>query len=216
VTDELYAQFERASGHKLAVRYEFGPVLKGEIEAGAAFDVAVLSLDVDDLIKKGKIAAGTRAVLGRTGVGVGVRKGAPKPDIGTTEAFRRTLLDAKSVAYSGVGSSGLYFLGLLDRLGIAAEMKPKIRPMGVGQNPAEAVARGDAEMAVVGAALTPMAPGAEPVGWLPAELQNYVVFTGGVSAAASEPEAGKALLEFLTTPAAVAVLKANGLEPVAP
>jgi molybdate transport system substrate-binding protein len=115
-----------------------------------------------------------------------------------------------------VGSSELYFLGLLDRLGIAAEMKPKIRPMGVGQNPAEAVARGEAEMAVVGAALIPMAPGAETVGWLPAELQSYVVFTGGVSAAAREPEAGKALLRFLTAPAAMAVFKANGLEPVAP
>jgi molybdate transport system substrate-binding protein len=83
VTNELYAQFERATGHKLTVRYEFGPILKREIEAGAIFDVSILSLDVDDLIKQGKVAVGTRAVLGRTGIGVGVRKGMPKPDITT-------------------------------------------------------------------------------------------------------------------------------------
>ena len=97
VTNELYAQFELVTGHKLTVRYEFGPILKREIEAGATFDVSILSLDVDDLIKQGKIAVGTRAVLGRTGIGVGVRKGMPKPDITTIEAFKRALFNAKTI-----------------------------------------------------------------------------------------------------------------------
>jgi molybdate transport system substrate-binding protein len=145
VTDELFARFQRATGHKLTVRYEFGPVLSREIEAGEEFDVAILSLDVEGLVKQGKIAAGTRVVLGRTGigVGVGVRKGAPKPDIGTTEAFKRELLNAKSVAYSREGSSGVYVLGLLERLGITEEMRAKLKPQPPVIPTAQAVATGD-------------------------------------------------------------------------
>jgi molybdate transport system substrate-binding protein len=213
VTNELYAQFERATGHKLTVRYEFGPILKREIEVGATFDVSILSLDVDDLIKQGKVAVGTRAVLGRTGIGVGVRKGMPKPDITTTEAFKRALFNAKAIAYSK-GSSGLYFLDLLDRLGIAEDLKAKLKPS--TGNPVEAVVTGEAELVVVGIALILLVPSAELVGWLPSELQSYVFFTGGVSATAKEPEAAKALLDFLTTPETRAILKAKGLESVTP
>jgi molybdate transport system substrate-binding protein len=212
IMNELSPQFERATGHKLAIRYEFGPVLSREIEAGAAFDVAILSLDVEGLIKQGKIAAGTRAVLGRTGIGVGVRKGAPKPDISTTDAFKRTLLNAKSIAHSG-GSSGLYFLGLLDRLGIAEDVKAKLKPQ-PGGSAAKAVVTGEAEIAVTGIVPILLMPGAEVVGWLPSELQSYVIFTGGISAAAKEAEAGRALLNFLTMPATVAAFKTKGLEPV--
>ena len=213
IMNELVPRFERATGHTLAIRYDFGPVLQRQIAAGEAFDVAILSLDVEDLIRQGKVAAGSRMVLGRTGVGVGVRKGAPKPDISTTAAFRRTLLEAKSVAYSREGASGLYFLGLLDRLGIAEEMKAKLRPS-AADNTVGSVESGEVEMVVVGVALIVMAPGAELVGWLPSELQRYVVFTGGLSAAAKEAEAGKSLLSFLTTPASFAEFKAKGLEPV--
>ena len=217
VTDELYGQFERATGNKLTVRYEFGPVLNREIESGGAvFDVAILSLDVAGLVRQGKIVEGTRTVLGRTGIGVGVRRGASKPDISTAEAFKRTLLNAKSVAYSQEGSSGLYFIGLIERLGIAEEMKPKLRPQPGTVPTAQAVVTGDAEIVVVGAALVYLVSGAELVGWLPAELQSYVVFTGGVSATAKEPETARALLNFMTTPEAAATLKAKGLEPVKP
>jgi len=217
VTDELYGQFERATGNKLTVRYEFGPVLNREIESGGAvFDVAILSLDVAGLVRQGKIVEGTRTVLGRTGIGVGVRRGASKPDISTAEAFKRTLLNAKSVAYSQEGSSGLYFIGLIERLGIAEEMKPKLRPQPGTVPTAQAVVTGDAEIVVVGAALVYLVSGAELVGWLPGELQSYVVFTGGVSATAKEPETARALLDFMTTPEAAATLKAKGLEPVKP
>ena len=215
VMNELVPQFERVTGHKLTIRYDLGPVLNREIEAGAVFDVAILSLDVEALIKQGKIAAGTRTVLGQTGIGVAVRKGAPKPDISTPEAFKRTLLHAKSVAYSG-GSSGRYFLGLLERLGVAEDMKAKLKPQPSGSSPAQAVATGQAEMAVTGIAIILVEPGVELVGSLPSELQSYVLFSGGVSIAAKETEAGKALLIFLTAPVAVATFKARGLEPVAP
>jgi molybdate transport system substrate-binding protein len=216
VTDELFTRFQRATGHKLTVRYEFGPVLSREIEAGEVFDVAILSLDVEGLVKQGKIAAGTRVVLGRTGIGVGVRRGAPKPDISTTEAFKRALLNAKSVAYSGEGSSGLYVLGLLERLGITEEMRAKLKPQPPVIPTAQAVTTGEAEIVVVGVALILLVPDAELVGWLPPELQSYVIFTGGLSATAREPEGGRALLNFLVTPETRAMLKANGVEPDAP
>jgi molybdate transport system substrate-binding protein len=215
IMTQLVPRFESATGHKLTIRYDFGPVLQRQIAAGEAFDVAILSLDVEELIRQGKVAAGSRTVLGRTGIGVGVRKGAPKPDIGTTAAFKRALLDAKSVAYSREGASGLYFLGLLDRLGIAEEMKAKLRPA-AADNTVGSVASGEVEMVVVGVALIAMEPRSELAGWLPAELQRYVLFTGGISAAAKEAEAGKSLLSFLTTPASLAEFKAKGLEPVEP
>jgi molybdate transport system substrate-binding protein len=216
VMNELVPQFERVTGHKLTIRYDFGPTLNREIEAGAVFDVAILSLDVEGLIKQGKIAAGTRTVLGRTGIGIGVRKGASRPDISTPEAFKQTLLNAKSVAYSG-GSSGRYFLGLLERLGIADDMKAKLKPQQpTGSSPAHAVATGQADIAVVGIAIILVEPGAELVGSLPSELQSYVLFTGGVGIAAKEAEAGRVLLNFLTTPEAVAAFQTRGLEPVVP
>ena len=211
VTDELFARFQRATGHKLTVRYGFGPVLSREIEAGEVFDVAILSLDVEGLIKQGKIAAGTRVVLGQTGIGVGVRKGAPKPDIGTTEAFKHALLNAKSVAYSREGSSGLYVLGLLERLGISEEMRAKLKPQPPVIPTAQAVATGEAEIVVVGVALILLVPDAELV--LPPELQSYVIFTAGLSANAREPDGGRALLDFLVTPETRTMLKANGVEP---
>ena len=139
----------------------------------------------------------------------------PKPDITTAEAFKRALFNAKTIAYSKAGSSGLYFLDLLDRLGIAEDLKAKLKPS-TGNNTVEAVVTGEAELVVVGVALILMVPGAELVGWLPSELQSYVVFTGGVSATAKEPEAAKALLDFLTTAETRAILKAKGLEPVTP
>src|SRR5258708_40184905 len=97
---ELFSQFERATGHKIVTEFDFGIALKRRIEAGEAFDVAILTIDVDELVKQGKIAPGSRVVLGRTGVGVAVQRGAPKPDIGTSDSFRRTLLNAKTVAHA--------------------------------------------------------------------------------------------------------------------
>ena len=207
----LFAEFERATGHKVATQYEGSLVSRRQIEAGAPFDVAIVSFDVDELVKLGKIDPATRVVLGRTGIGVAVRKGAPKPQIGTPEAFTRTLLDARSVAYSR-GSSGAYFVRLLDRLGIAEEMKPKLRPQVEG-NTVDAVASGEVEMAVSGVVTIVVVPGVELVGSLPRELQTYVVFTAGLGTAAKEAAAGRELLRFLTTPAAAAAFKAKGLVP---
>jgi molybdate transport system substrate-binding protein len=145
---ELSARFERASGHKVLLQFAVNPEAKRRIEAGEAFDVAILNPPVlDDLIRQGRIGADTRAVLGRSGIGVGARDGAPKPGISTVPAFKRALLDAKSVAYPGEGASGKYFVGLIERLGLASEMRPKMRPMPAEYN-VEAVARGEVELVV--------------------------------------------------------------------
>ena len=213
VVEELARQFERASGHKLTIRFEGNAELKRKIEAGETFDVAILNPPViDDLIKQGKVVAQTRADIGRAGVGVGVRAGARKPDISSVEAFKRALRDAKSVAFAKEGASGIHFMAVLARLGIAEEIKPKLRPM-PALDSVEVVARGEAEMVVVVLPRILVVPGVELVGPIPAELQTSIGTTAGVGIAAKEPDAAKALIKFFTGPAAAPVLKAKGMEP---
>jgi molybdate transport system substrate-binding protein len=213
--NELGPQFERQSGHKVVMKTEVSAALRRQIDTGETFDVAVLNPShVDDLIKVGKIAPDTRTDIARAGVGVGIRSGAPNPDISSVEAFKRTLLNAKSVAHSKEGASGVHFAGLIERLGIAEEMKPKLKPMGGGAV-VQTVATGEAEIVVVVIPPILAMPGVELVGPLPSELQTYVGFTAGVSPNAKEPDAAKALINFLTAPEAVAVIKAKGMEPVA-
>jgi molybdate transport system substrate-binding protein len=215
VVKELAAQFEGATGHKLVAKFVSGPVVKREIDAGETFDVAIsITPVIDDLVKEGKIVAGTRADVAYAGLGVGVRAGAPKPDISSVEAFKRALLNAKSVAHSAEGASGVYFKGLVERLGIAEEMKPKLRPM-TADALAKAVPSGEAEMIVVTSSVI-RAGAAEWVGSLPAELQFYNRFAVGVGVNAKEVEAAKALIKLLTSESAVPVIKANGMEPGAP
>jgi molybdate transport system substrate-binding protein len=211
VLEELVPPFERDSGHKVAMRLGIASVLRKEIEGGAAFDVAILVGNLDGLVKQGRIAGGTPVALGRSGYGLAVRAGAPKPDIGTTDAFKRALLDARSVGYTEGGGSGTYFVGLLERLGIAEAMKPKLKP---GTNTQAAVARGDVEMTVTGIVPILRSPGVELVGPLPPELQSYSIFVAGISATTKEKEAAAALLKHLTTPEAIAVFKKRGVEPV--
>jgi molybdate transport system substrate-binding protein len=213
VVEELARQFERASDHKVTIRFEGNAELKRQIDAGETFDVAILNPPViDDLIRQGKIAAGTRADIGRAGVGVGVRAGAPKPDISSVDAFRRALLAAKSVAFAEEGASGIHFMSVLERLGIAEEIKSKLRPM-PALDSVEVVARGEAEMVVVVLPRILVVPGIELVGPIPAQLQTSIGTTAGVGSAAKEPDAAKALIRFFTGPAAAPVLKAKGMEP---
>jgi molybdate transport system substrate-binding protein len=210
---ELGAQFERASGHKVAIHFEVNAALKRKIEAGETFDVAILNPPVlDALIKQGKVVGATRAVIGRIGLGVAVRAGAPKPDISTVAAFKQALLNVKSVAYPGEGASGIYFAGLVERLGIGAEMKPKMRPM-AAEDTVEVVARGEVDMVVVVASRIVGVKGVDVVGLLPAEVQTPIGFAAGVASAAREPEAARALIRFYTAPAAAPLLKSMGIEP---
>jgi molybdate transport system substrate-binding protein len=210
---ELCAQFERATGHKINLHFEVNADQKRKIEAGEVFDVAVLNPPViDALIKSAKIVDG-RVDFGSAGIGMAVRGGAPKPDIGTVEGFKRALLAANAVAYPGKGASGLYFVSLLERMGIAAEMQSKLRPM-AADDAVEVVARGEADMVVAVSSRIVDVPGVDPVGLIPSELQTRIGFAAGLSASAKEPDTAKALIRFFAAPSSAATLKAKGVEPL--
>src|ERR1700719_3948287 len=212
--EELAPQFEKASENKLVMEFGAAAELKTAIEKGAAVDVAILtSAATDDLIKEGKLTAAGRADIARSGAGVAARKGAPKPDISTTDAFKHTLIDAKSIAYVAAGATAPYILSLFDRLGIADQVKSKLKPQPTSNPAAQAVANGEAELGITQISEILPYAGAELVGPLPAEIQLYTVYPAAVAADAKEPEAAKALIKFLTAPAAIAVLKAKGLSP---
>lgn len=216
VLNQLGPKFERETGHTLSFGYDPAKAVKRQIENGAAFDVAIVTRPVfDDLAAQGKMLGETRADIGRSGLGLSVRKGAPKPDIGATEAFKRALLAAKSVVRSIEGTSGIYFEKLLDRLGIAETMRDKI-VLGPSGRVAELVARGEADMAVQQIAELLPVTGAQYVGPFPPELQLYSEFAAGVATASKHREAAQAFVATLTTPAAVALFTAAGLEPVTP
>jgi molybdate transport system substrate-binding protein len=210
---DLVPAFERASGKKLQVTWGSANALVKELDAGAGGDLAILSAEaIDDLIERGKVVAGSRVDIARSGIGVAVRKGAGKPDIGSPEALKRALLAAKSVAHSKTGMSGIYFPTVLARLGIADEMKSKIVLPDPGTPVGEVVAKGGAEIGIQQISeLLPVA-GVEIVGPLPAALQKITTFSAGLLTSAKEPDAAKALVKFVTAQAPP-LLKDKGLEP---
>ena len=218
VITELTPQFERATGHRLSVQYGASAVLKKRIDAGESPDVAILTPAlIDELIKQGKCAPDVHTDIARSGVGVAVRAGAPKPDIGTVEAFKKALRDARSIGYTNPalgGLSGVYIGGLIERLGMAAELKSKtVLTSNAPHVLAEAVVKGDIELGLIQISEIVPEPGLQLVGPLPPELQNFSVFTAGLLAAGKEPEAGRALIKFLISPDALKVIKAKGMEP---
>jgi molybdate transport system substrate-binding protein len=219
VLNALAAQYEKTSGSKLDLTYRtVGQHLK-LIESGEeSFDVAVLTPDaIDRLIKDGKVVAGSRADLAKTGVGVVVRAGAPLPDISSVEAFKRTLMAAKSVAYidpAAGGSSGIYVGKLLERLGIAKDVNAKAKLIHGGAV-ADHVADGEAEIGIHQISEILAVKGAVLVGPLPADIQNFTVYSAGVGTAAKEgaKDAASALVKFLAGSHAGPIIKAKGMEP---
>jgi molybdate transport system substrate-binding protein len=165
-----------------------------------------------DASAKARFVAGPTVDIARVGYGVIVRSGAPKPDIGTPEALKRTLLDAPSIAFVPESAAGAYVVKTFDRLGIGEAMKAKTKPQGTPVQIAPAVARGEAELGVFLVNVL-IAPGVELAGPFPAELQQELVFTAAVTADSKQAEAAKAFINFLTTPAAKAVIKAKGMNP---
>lgn len=213
VMKELGPEFERTTGHRIAVRFDAAAILRKQIEAGEAFDLTILTVPVlEDMMKKGTVLAGSRADIARSGVGVSMRAGLPKPDISSVDAFKKAMLGAQTVAYTTEGTSGRYFVSVLEKLGIGEQMKPKARTRASG--PAgELVAKGEAEFAVQQISeLLPVA-GTQLVGPFPPELQLYTTFTAGLGARAAEPDAARALMKFLTAPAAAPVIRSKGMEP---
>lgn len=213
VMDELLPAFERASGHEVSIGYDTAVLTLNRIKGGETADAVILNAQaIDELTKQGKIAAGSRRTLARCGVGIAVRAGAPRPDIGSVAAFKRALLDAKSIAHTEAGASGIYFAGLIERLGIADQVKAKARTRPGGLI-GTLVASGEAELAVQQIPELMAVPGIDVVGPLPSELQIISTITAAVFSNAGQPDAAQALIAFLATPAAARVFKTHGLEP---
>ena len=213
VLEDLRPKFERATKHTVAVTYGLAAVLKQRLEGGEAFDVAFLTpAAIDDLIARGKIGAATRATIARSGLAIAVRAGAPKIDIGTADAFKRALLNAKSIAYVKEGASGVAFAALIQRLGIADDLKAKTRLTATGEEVSAAVVKGDVQFGVLPKSEILPVKGADVLAEFPADLQSYIVMVGGVSAASSRAAAGRELIAYLTAPAALPVIKAKGME----
>jgi molybdate transport system substrate-binding protein len=212
----LVPDFEKQTGNKVVVDNDTAGGLKKRIEGGEIFDVAVITPAVlDELASAGKIAAGTRVNLASVGIGVVVKEGAPKPDVSTVEALKRALLDAKSVAYidpASGGSSGIYVDKLLERLGIADQVRPKAK-LKKGGYVAELIASGEAEIGVHQISEIVPVKGAALAGPLPKEIQNITTYAAGLSVSPQNKEAAQALIKALSGPAAAAVLKSKGMEP---
>jgi molybdate transport system substrate-binding protein len=219
VMEDLGPKFERASGHKLALSFATAGAAIKRAQGDEAADVVIATRQgIDSLVKNGKAAADNLTVLASAGISVAVRKGAPKPDISSPDALRRTLLAAKSISYvdpASGGASGIHFVKVLDRLGIADEMKSKtVFPN--PKTPAEVgvlVANGEAEIGVHIIVELISVAGIDLVGPLPGDLQNTIVFAAAVMGSAKDAQAAKALVNFLRTSEAVAVIQAKGMEP---
>src|SRR5215831_9596153 len=212
----LVPDFEKQTGIKVVLDNDTAGGLKKRIEGGEAFDVAVITPAVlDELAGSGKVAPGTRVNLASVGIGVVVKEGAPKPDVSTVEAFKRALLEAKSVAYidpASGGSSGIYVDKLLERLGIADQVRPKAK-LKKGGYVAELIVNGEAEIGVHQISESVPVKGAALAGPLPKEIQNTTTYAAGLSASPQNKEAAQALIKALSGPAAAAVLKSKGMEP---
>jgi molybdate transport system substrate-binding protein len=209
---EIVPQFERATGHKVVIEYGAGTTFRKQIEAGETFDLVIIdSTEVDELIKQGKIAGDTRADIVRAAIGVAVREGAPKPDISSVDAFKNTLLSVNSFTYAPDALYGRQLSQAFDRIGIAEQLKAKTKPNALARV-GQVLAAGEVDLAIAGIPTLLSVKGVQIVGPLPGELQNWLVNTAGVSAAAKEPDAAKALIKYLATPGAAAVIKAKGME----
>jgi molybdate transport system substrate-binding protein len=207
---DMGARFERATGHTLSLSIAPSAQLVRRIQNGETADLVIgFAPGIDELSKDGKVI-GSRSDLARSLIGVAVRAGAPKPDISSPDALRRALLAANAVAYSSGGISGNHFVSVLEKLGIAEEVKAKSK---LGAPAAAFVARGEADIAVQQIPELIAVADAELVGPLPRELEHVTQFSAGLLVSAKEPDAAKALIKFLMTDEAAAVIAAKGLTP---
>lgn len=213
--DALIPNFEKSSGHKITVAYGTAGAVADSVQKGEAADIVVSSVPmIDRLQAQGKVVAGDRVIIAKVGVGAFVRKGAAKPDISSVDAFKRSMLAARSIAYpdpAGGGASGIYVASLLERLGIGAEMKPKTK-LSTLATLYTSVASGDVEIGFNQVSEILAQPTVELAGPLPSAIQNYTQFAPGIVAGSNHADAAKALVTFLSTPAAQKVLKEKGFE----
>lgn len=207
--------FEGGSkGVKVALAWVGSSEISKRVKEGEVVDMVFLATPaIDELIKLGKLASGSRVDLAKSGVGIAVRAGTPVPDVGTTDALKRALLAARSVAVSS-GSSAVYLQGLFQRMGIADDLKPKLKQVASGHSVGEVVAKGDAEIGFQQVSELLHIPGITFAGPLPADIQNYTSYAGAIHSSAKSPAQAMALLKYLKSDAALGSIRKAGMEPV--
>lgn len=209
---ELVPQFESATGHKVSTTWAGTTAIMQRMAAGETYDLVMISsTELDELIRQGKIVSGSRVDLAKSGIGIAVKAGAKRPDVSSTEALKKALLAANTVGYTS-GPSGVYMGSLVERMGIAAEVKAKFRSVPSGGTIGTIVASGDCEIGFQQVSELVHIPGIDYIGPLPAEVQRVTVFACGLQTGAPQPDAAKALVAFLTTAAAKNVMTKHGLE----
>jgi molybdate transport system substrate-binding protein len=213
VLEKIGADFERRSGRTLSISTDVAIRMVRRVHAGEPFDVLVAApAQIDELIRGAKIILDTRTDLARSGIGVAVRAGAPTPDVSSVEAFTRALIAARSIAYLKEGQSGVYVAGVLERLGVADTIRSKLT-LPETDIVSELVARGDVELGIVVITQILTTPGVALAGPLPPEIQAHITFVGGISAESKFIDAAKDLMAFLKSPAAISVMRSQGMEP---
>lgn len=217
VTRELTPMFERTSGHTVSVIYDGVGRIKERIHRGETADaIIVTDSELDTLQMRGTVVAGSRVSIAKTGIGVAIRAGAPKPDVSSVEAFKRALLGAKSVGYvdpAAGAASSIPIANMFERLGIDAELRAKAKFVRGGGGMFEAIIKQEVEIGVYIISDIVAAPGIELAGPLPSELQFYISYSAGILSTARDSELAKELIKFLSSPAALPVIKSNGMEP---
>jgi molybdate transport system substrate-binding protein len=211
--NEIVPHFEKATGHKVITTWAGTNDVMKRIGGGETVDVVILaSYALDELIKQGKLTASSRTNLVKSGVGVAVRAGAPRIDISSGESIKEALLKANSLAYSS-GPSGVYLAGLMEKWGIAEQIKPKLKVVTTGEPVGQLVARGEAEIGFQQVSELLPVKGIDYLGPLPADIQQVTVFAAAVHSAAAQPEAARALINFIASPEALPAIKKSGMEP---
>jgi molybdate transport system substrate-binding protein len=211
---ELVPQFEKASGHKVTTSWSGTTSIMKQLAAGEQYDLVMISAtELDELIRQGRLVAGSRVDIAKSGIGIAIKKGAPRPDVSTPDALKKALLAAKTVGYTS-GPSGVYMGQLVERMGIADAIKAKFKSVPSGGTIGTVVASGDCEIGFQQVSELVHIPGIDYIGPLPAEVQRVTVFSSGIQTGASQPEAAKSLVAFLTTSSAREVVRRHGLETV--
>ena len=211
--EELVPQFEKATGHKVTTVFTGTLAVNKRLADGETCDVLIMSSDsIEEHLKSGKLAAGSRVDLAKSGVGLAVKAGAPKPNIGSVDELKKALLTARSIGYS-TGPSGVYIVGLVEKLGIADQVKPKLKQTPTGVFVGSIIAGGEVEIGFQQVSELTHFPGIDYVGPLPEAVQRYTTFASGIMAGTKESDAARALVKFITAPAAAQAYKKRGMQP---
>ena len=213
VVNELIPRFERTTGNKVVIQFEPSTQLRKRIDAGEPFDLVIMTTTlIDEELKAGKLSSDSRTFIARSGLGMSIRSGAKKPNIGTVNAFKSALLNAESITYATQGASAAPFEVLVAKLGITAQLKPKYNLRPTAAEVGDAVSQGVVEIGIAPVSEILPVRGVDLVGPFPKDVQSYVEMTAALSASAKEKDEAGKLLAFLVAPGNLPIYKIKGME----